>query len=629
MNGTSTTARRRTYRSAASTASANSDDFYQNICESSSNGQNNDGRRGMSYDTKLHEGQVIRFFERKNKNISRIKQLCTKLGRLRVADVALFVGLAAKLSSFVYSQHTCPTPSSSMRHVNVPSDSPKLDPQLLEIDSSKDEMRSLSGRWPFPKWVQRWVERKMPFHSPLLFRRDDDDYSYGYGSYLDDDGDDIGAPRLEIKFRGMFLREEHDNEEQLNGHGYAVVDDLVYYADEYSDETRSALASYDFRVNLPHLAEPINESHPAFEFRNDEKNHRHYITDDGLDTYYAFDDDIQRGTKGMGLHQVNQDQINQDEDNRDDDELVHVRHDEHEQGVCTPPEFYRKYQPTCNEMHASLSGYHWLIGEDIYSRRWKKRKYSSPEESHLSKYLSHGYYRDAFLFRQSFVQYAGRGTEWDEVVFKTMKQMDESDDDALTDDQTGQLSWDTKDNYTFLHSIEDMRKDAMVMELLSSSPRVIDIYCHCAMSSVTEFAPTDMETYIMPTDGYTPKSIRRGTKRNNDSERPLNDHISPEEKLEVALEMAKCVAVLHGFKDGPIVHVDVKSDQFFRGRDGIIKMIDYNRAEALLYDSENGGYCKWTNGRPADVNVSQQFSFAQSNVFALLRIEPSIISISF
>ena len=606
MNGTSTTARRRAYRSAASTASANSDDFHQNICESSSNGQNNDGRRGMSYDTKLHEGQVIRFSERKNKNISRIKQLCTKLGRLRVADVALFIGLAAKLSSFVYSQHTCPTPSSSMRHVNVQSDSPKLEYQLFEVDSSKDEMKSLSDRWPFPKWVQRWVERKMPFHSPLLYRRDDDDYSYGYGSYLDDDGFAIGVPRQKMKFRGMFLREEHDNEEQLNGRGYAVVDDLVYYADEYSDETRSALASYDFQVNPPHLAKPINESHPAFEFRNDEKNHRHYFTDDGFDTYYAFDDDIQRGTKGMGLHPVNQDQDNQDQDSQDDDELVHVSHDEHEQGVCTHPEFYRKYQPTCNEMHASLSGYHWLIGEDIYSSRWKKRKYSSPEEAHLSKYLSHGYYRDAFLFRQSFVPYAGRGTEWDEVVFKTMQHLYESDDGASTDDQTGQLSWDSKDKYTFLHYIEDMRKDAMVMELLSSSPRVIDIYSHCAMSSVTEFAPTDMEAYIMPTDGYTPKSILRGTKRNDDSERPLNDHISPEEKLEVALEMAKCVAVLHGFKDGPIVHVDVKTDQFFRGRDGIIKMIDYNRAEALLYDTENGGYCKWTNGRPADVNVSQK-----------------------
>ena len=596
MNGTSTTAKRRANRSAASTASANSDDLNQ-ICESSSNGKNNDSRGGMPYDTKLHEGQVLRFSERKKKNISRFKQLCTKLGRLRVVDVALFLGLAAKLSSSVYSQHSCPTPPSSMRHLNVQSDSPKLGPQLFEFDSSKDEMKSLSDRWPLPKWVKRWVERKMPFHSPLLYRRDDDDYSYGYGSYLDDDGDAIGAPRQEIKFRGMFLREEHDNEEQLNGHGYAVVDDLVYYADEYSDETRSALASYDFRVNLPHLAKPINKSHPAFEYGNDEKNHRHYFTDDGLDTYYAFDDDIQRGTKGMGLHQVNQDHYS-----RDDEELVH--HDEHEQGVCTPPEFYRKYQPTCNEMHASLSGFHWLIGEDIYSRRWKKRKYSSPEKSHLSKYLSHGFYRDAFLFRQSFVSYAGTGTEWDEVVFKTMKHMYGLDDGASTDDQTDQLAWDSNDKYTFLHHMEDMRKDAMVMELLSSFPRVIDIYCHCAMSSVTEFAPTDMDAYIMPTDGYTPKSILRGTKRNDYSERPLNDHISPEGKLEIALEMAKCVAVLHGFKDGPIVHVDVKTDQFFRGRDGIIKMIDYNRAEALLYDAENGEFCKWTNGPPADVNVS-------------------------
>jgi hypothetical protein len=556
----------------------------------------------MSQDTNVREGQVLGFSERKKKNISRIKQLCTKLGRLRLADVALLLGLAAKLSSFVYSQHTCPMPSSSMRHANVQSDSLKLETQLFEIDTSNEEIKSLSDRWQFPKWVQRWVERKMSFHSPLLYRRDDDDYSFGYVSSLDDDGDAIGEPRKEIKYRGMFLREEHENKEQLFGHGYAVVDDLVYYADEYSREPRSALAFYDFRINLPHLAKPINKHHPAFEFRNDEENHRHYFTDDGLDTYYAFDDDIQRGTKGMGLHQVNQEHDNQGQDSREDDELVHV----HEQGVCTSPEFYRTYQPTCNEMHASLSGYHWLLGEDIYSRRWKKRKYSSSEKLHLSKYLSHGYYRDAFLFRPSFPSYAGKGTEWDEVVFKTMQHMYKSDDGASSDDETDRLAWDSNDKYTFIHYIEDMRKDAMVMELLSSSPRVIDIYCHCAMSSVTEFAPTAMEAYIMPTDGYTPKSILRGTKRNDDSERPLNDHISPEEKLEIALEMAKCVAVLHGFKDGPIVHVDVKTDQFFRGRDGMIKMIDYNRAEVLLYDAENGGYCKWTNGRPADVNVSQR-----------------------
>jgi hypothetical protein len=648
MNGTGTTARRRANRPAAPTASANTDDFNQTIYDS--NDQNNDGRRRMSHDAKF-QGQVLRFVKRKETKIARIKQMCTKLGRLRVVDVALFVGIAAKISSFVYYRHS----------QNVQSDSPTLQSQLFQLDSPTGEMKSLSDKWSHPKWVQRWVERKMPFHSPLLYRREDDDYSFSYHPYLDDDGDVFGEPIKKAKLKGMFLRIEHDNKELLNDHGYAVVDDVVYYADEYSETTQSALAWRDFPFNLPDFAKPIDESHPAFEFRNDEKNHRHHIDDDGLDNYYAFDDDIQRGingmglpvhdnkerdiqdeknhlqhisddglendhafdddiqrgTKGMGLHQ---DWVhdNQERDIQNDDESDYIagrksdpsglnESDLHEQGVCTPPEFYRRYQPTCNEMHAYLSGYHWLIGEEIYSRRWKKRKYLSPENSHLSKYLSHGYYRDAFFFRQSFVSYAEKGTEWDEAVFKTMQHMHRSDDYVSSDDETGDrgLGWDSTDKYTFLHYKEDMRKDAMVMELLSSSPRVIDIYCHCAMSSVTEYAPTNMDAYIMPTEGYTPKSILRGTMRNDELERPLNDHISPEEKLEIALEMAKCVAVLHGFKDGPIVHVDVKVDQFFRGRDGFIKMIDYNRAEALLYDSENEKYCKWTNGEPSDVQVSQ------------------------
>lgn len=136
------------------------------------------------------------------------------------------------------------------------------------------------------------------------------------------------------------------------------------------------------------------------------------------------------------------------------------------------------------------------------------------------------------------------------------------------------------------------------MELLSASPRAIDIYSHCAMSSVIEFAPMDMEEYILPTTGYSPKRlIRKGAKSDN---LPVNDHISPEEKLEIALEMAKCLAEMHGFEDGVIAHVDVQVGQFFRGRDGLIKIVDYNRAEPLLYDLQQKSYCKWTNGEPGD-----------------------------
>lgn len=41
----------------------------------------------------------------------------------------------------------------------------------------------------------------------------------------------------------------------------------------------------------------------------------------------------------------------------------------------------------------------------------------------------------------------------------------------------------------------------------------------------------------------------------------------------------------------PIAHVDVQFGQFFRGTDGLIKIIDFNRAEALLYDVEKEKYC--------------------------------------
>jgi serine/threonine protein kinase len=64
--------------------------------------------------------------------------------------------------------------------------------------------------------------------------------------------------------------------------------------------------------------------------------------------------------------------------------------------------------------------------------------------------------------------------------------------------------------------------------------------------------------------------------------------------------MAKCISTMHGFENGPIVHVDVQAGQFFRGRDGLIKLVDYNRAEALLYDVKQDKYCNWINGPPAE-----------------------------
>ena len=119
----------------------------------------------------------------------------------------------------------------------------------------------------------------------------------------------------------------------------------------------------------------------------------------------------------------------------------------------------------------------------------------------------------------------------------------------------------------------------MVMELLSSSKRIADIYSFCALSSVIEYAPIQIEEEVM------------STRRNIDQ---------PVKKLEMAIELLKVVATIHGHKDGLISTADIQVGQFCRGRDGFIKMLDFNRAESLLYDESYGEYCRFENGVPPD-----------------------------
>ena len=97
------------------------------------------------------------------------------------------------------------------------------------------------------------------------------------------------------------------------------------------------------------------------------------------------------------------------------------------------------------------------------------------------------------------------------------------------------------------------------MELLTSSPRIVDIYQFCGMSSIIEYAPENFEKLIMPTGGEKDDD--------DDDPTPVNN-IKPERKFEMALELAKGIAAMHGHVDGVIANVDVQAGQFCRGRDG-------------------------------------------------------------
>jgi hypothetical protein len=88
-------------------------------------------------------------------------------------------------------------------------------------------------------------------------------------------------------------------------------------------------------------------------------------------------------------------------------------------------------------------------------------------------------------------------------------------------------------------------RDALVMERLTASPRIVDIFAHCGTSVQVEAIPHEVEEVIVPGEGY----IEQDRLHDIDEVKPQND-FTVSEKLEMALEMAKSLADLHGFEDG-------------------------------------------------------------------------------
>jgi len=234
-----------------------------------------------------------------------------------------------------------------------------------------------------------------------------------------------------------------------------------------------------------------------------------------------------------------------------DDDEVRTTGDEWYLKGCRRTAVQSQSNPTCNKMHE----------EDLPSLVIKD----------WSTHLGRGAYRDAFFIPASFfLDKSGNVTG---AVFKSM-------------------SLQNKDyDYDLRSYIEMSRIDALVMDLLSASPRILNIYSYCGQGSITEFLPMDVEEVILKheyDDGkFLPGEEDEPTTRNN---------LTVVEKLQFALDFARPLAEMHGLKGGAFLHVDVKPDQYRRGHDGIVKLIDFNRAEPLLYDEETGKHCRQNEG---------------------------------
>jgi len=291
--------------------------------------------------------------------------------------------------------------------------------------------------------------------------------------------------------------------------------------------------------------------------------------------------------------------------------------------ACREAEFASFYFPTCNDFHEIDLGRPYDDPEEMVKPR---------PENQLAKvrYLDHGYYRDVWVVEDNPWIWPNEYT----------KEKDNKPKEALgVVDEKGTADLITKAYRTMVlktlrykhkrdeDSFDEVQLEAIIMERMTKSPRIMDLYGHCGFSVSAELVPIEFEERVVPGEGM--QETKDVEERNKNGPRPYNN-FTAEEKLRFALEMAESIADLHGFEDGIIVHDDVQLCQWMTTPDGTLKLGDFNRATIMTWDEINGSYCKFDNGKAfgnyrapeefAAINLDEQidtFSFC-NNIYGLI-----------
>jgi hypothetical protein len=160
-----------------------------------------------------------------------------------------------------------------------------------------------------------------------------------------------------------------------------------------------------------------------------------------------------------------------------------------------------------------------------------------------------------------------------------LKQLKLPDDDDDTDHTVNPVS------------LSKVQKDAIVMERLTASPRIVDAYGYCGTSILAENMPYEVAEHMVPGTGNADQEELDQLP----SLRPVNNY-TIEEKLDMAIEMSEALADLHGASGGVILHGDVHPVQWLRAADGTLKLNDFNGCEVLEWNEEEQKSCKTNRG---------------------------------
>ena len=119
------------------------------------------------------------------------------------------------------------------------------------------------------------------------------------------------------------------------------------------------------------------------------------------------------------------------------------------------------------------------------------------------------------------------------------------------------------------------RRDALVMEQLTSSPHIVSMYAYCGNSVLTEYLSVSLEAVI-----YQNKTVHTFPTRQ-----------TAEGRLRLALGVAKGIQAFHEMKGGPAIHADVVTRQFLLDEDGTMKLNDFNRCRFIAHRNDTGESC--------------------------------------
>jgi serine/threonine protein kinase len=123
--------------------------------------------------------------------------------------------------------------------------------------------------------------------------------------------------------------------------------------------------------------------------------------------------------------------------------------------------------------------------------------------------------------------------------------------------------------------------DANIMEALSASNRIADIYGYCGSSVMTESLEDTVLSDLLGGDSKDPddESFDKTVCQNS---------LTLDQKLDMAIQFSEALAELQGYVGGAMMHGDFHSPQWFRsGRD--MKLNDFNKGHIFTWDGSD--YC--------------------------------------